>query len=175
MRVKRFLRAGKKGKYPYREFNRALREIERLGKISCAAPLGFHSTKGGIAFYLIDQIVEIQRVEVTDLPDEDNPDIYLVVKVMDGEVTGDKFPVFSDRQWEVAEWFDAYRPNGGTEIQYLPAAGDIPSQEVKWKAFPQGADNKGQYQFMHHVMVTTNEDGFDFDRAHPMLDLEESP
>jgi hypothetical protein len=24
-------------------------------------------------------------------------------------------------------------------------------------------------------MVTTNEDGFDFDRAHPMLDLEESP
>lgn len=32
-----------------------------------------------------------------------------------------------------------------------------------------GTDNKGEYQYMAHVMVTQNADGFDFLRAHPLL------
>lgn len=141
----RFSRAGRRGKYSYKEFNRLLEEVERQSKLTVyGADLEDSKTGRVLA---IREVPNIVRTVVTTIPDQDvNPDIYLVKKRWhDDGTAGSEFPIYSEVSREVDEEIDVYKPNGGTNKFFTGT--DTVQSEVRWRAFPEGGGGKGARQF----------------------------
>lgn len=59
----------------------------------------------------------------------------------------------------------------GTFVEIFPLSGSRTDGDefAHWVMFAGGLESRGQYQWMGHVMVSNNQDGWDFDRVHPLL------